>query len=219
EIRGKSGAWENLYRAAGSPDGIIVVECSREETRPLLGKTLSEIAKSRGRDPVETILDILLEDRSRLGSVYFLMSEENVSKQMKLPWVSFCSDSASMAVEEPFVKTSTHPRAYGSFVRVLGKYARDEKALSLGEALRRVSGLPASNLKLRDRGERREGGFADVVVFDPAVIADRATYKQPHQYAVGVREVFVNGVEVIRDGLHTGAKPGRALWGPGRRRE
>jgi N-acyl-D-amino-acid deacylase len=158
----------------------------------------------------------VLEDRSRVGTVYFMMSEDNVRKQIRLPWVSFGSDAASMAPELPFTRSSAHPRAYGTFARLLGRYTRDEKILSLSEAVRRLSGLPATNLELDRRGFLKDGMFADVVVFDPGTIADRATFEKPHQYAVGMKHVFVNGVQVLRDGEHTGAKPGLALWGPGR---
>jgi N-acyl-D-amino-acid deacylase len=161
-------------------------------------------------------MNLVLEDRSRVGTVYFMMSEDNIRKQIVLPWVSFGSDAASMAPEPPFTKSSAHPRAYGNFARVLGKYVRDDKVLTLAEAVRKLSGLPATNLELDRRGFLKEGMFADVVVFDPAGIADRATFENPHQYAVGMRHVFVNGAHVIRNGEHTGAKPGRALWGLGK---
>ena len=170
----------------------------------------------RGKDVVETIMDLILEDRSRVGTVYFLMSEENIKKELRQPWVSLGSDGASMAPEGVFLKSSTHPRAYGNFARLLGKYVREEKVISLTEAVRRLTGLPATNLGLDQRGFVRTGMFADVVVFDPQTIADRATFENPHQYAVGVKHVFVNGVQVLKDGEHTNAKPGRALWGPGK---
>jgi N-acyl-D-amino-acid deacylase len=215
-IRTPSDDWENLYLAAGSADRVLLVEFKSDALKPLTGKTLAEAAKKRGEDPVDTIMNLVLEDRSRVGTVYFMMSEENIRKQIVLPWVSFGSDASSMAPEPPFTKSSAHPRAYGNFARVLGKYVRDEKVLSLPDAIRKLSGLPATNLELDRRGFLKEGMFADVVVFDPARIADRATFENPHQYAVGVRHVFVNGAPVIRDGEHTGAKPGRALWGPGK---
>ena len=180
------------------------------------GKTLAEIAKMRGKDPIETIMDLIAEDESRIDSIYFLMAEENVKKEIVKPWISFGSDEASQAPEGVFLKNNPHPRAYGSFARVLGKYVRDEKLISLGEAVRRLSALPATNLGLDHRGFLKEGMFADVVVFDPAMIADRATFEKPHQYAVGMKHVFVNGVQVLKDGEHTDAKPGRALWGPGK---
>jgi len=209
--------WENLYLAAGSPDRVLLVEFKSEALKPLTGKTLAEVAKLRGKSVPDTIMDLVLEDRSRVGTVYFMMSEDNIKKQMRLPWVSFGSDAASMAPEPPFTKSSTHPRAYGNFARLLGHYVRDEKVMSLEEAVHRLSGLPATNVSLAHRGFLREGMFADIVVFDPATIADRATFEQPHQYAVGVQQVFVNGVQVLKDGEHTGAKPGRALWGAGKK--
>ena len=218
EMTGTGGPmrpWENLCAAAGSPDRILLVGFKSEALKPLTGKTLAEVAKMRNKDPWETILDLMLEDRTRIGVVFFLMSEDNVRKQLKLPWVSFGSDAASMAPEGVFLKSSTHPRAYGNFARWLGRYVRDEKLVPLPEAIRRLTGLPATNLGLEGRGFLKPGLYADVVVFDPATIADRATYESPHQYSVGVRHVLVNGVPVLKDGEHTGALPGRALKGPG----
>ena len=215
-IRTPSNDWENLYRAAGSADRVLLVEFKSDKLKPLTGKTLAEAAKMRGEDPVDTIMNLVLEDRSRVGTVYFMMSEDNIRKQIVLPWVSFGSDAASMAPEPPFTKSSAHPRAYGNFARVLGKYVRDDKVLALPDAVRKLTGLPATNLELDRRGFLKEGLFADVVVFDPATIVDRATFENPHQYAVGMRHVFVNGAQVIRNGEHTGAKPGRALWGLGK---
>jgi len=215
-IRTSSRDWENLFLAAGSPDRVLLVEFKSDALKPLTGRTLAEAAKMRGEDPVETIMNLVLEDRSRVGTVYFMMSEDNLTRQIRLPWVSFGSDAASMAPELPFTKSSAHPRAYGNFARVLGKYVREEKALTLAEAIYRMSGLPATNLELEQRGFLRSGMFADVVIFDPATIADRATFEKPHQYAVGVRDVLVNGVAVLRNGEHTDARPGRALWGRGR---
>ena len=216
EARTPSDKWENLYLAAGSPDRILLVGFKSEKLKPLTGKTLAEVAKMRGKDPIETIMDLILEDRSRVGTVYFLMAEENLKKELRQPWVSLGSDAASMAPEGVFLKSSTHPRAYGNFARLLGKYVREEKVISLSEAVRRLTSLPATNLGLDGRGFLRTGMFADVVVFDPATIADRATFEKPHQYSVGVKHVFVNGAQVLKDGEHTGAKPGRALWGPGK---
>ncbi len=161
-------------------------------------------------------MDLLVEDESRISAIYFEMSEENVRKEMTKPWISFGSDEASQAPEGVFLKSNPHPRAYGNFARVLGKYVREEKLISLGDAVRRLSGLPATNLGLDRRGFIKEGMFADLVVFDPATIADRATFAQPHQYAAGVKHVFVNGQQVLKDGEHTGATPGRALSGPGK---
>ena len=215
-IRTPSDDWENLYRAAGSADRVLLVGFKSDTLKPLTGKTLAEAAKSRGEDPVDTIMNLVLEDRSRVDTVYFMMSEENIRKEIVLPWVSFGSDAASMAPEPPFTKSSAHPRAYGNFARVLAKYVRDDKVLTMPDAIRKLSGLPATNLELDRRGFLKEGMFADVVVFDPAAIADRATFEKPHQYAVGVRQVFVNGSQVIKNGEHTGSKPGRALWGPGK---
>ena len=216
-IRTGGSDWENLYLAAGSPDRVILVEFKSEKLKPLTGKTLAEAAKLRGEDPVDTIMNLVLEDQSRVGTVYFMMSEANLAKQMRLPWVSFGSDAASMSPEPPFTKSSAHPRAYGNFARLLGKYVRDEKVIPLEEAIRRLSGLPATNLELDRRGFIREGMFADIAVFDPAAISDRATFEKPHQFAVGMRHVFVNGGQVLKDGEHTGARPGRAVFGPGRR--
>ena len=216
EVKVDSDQWENLYLAAGSPDRILLVGFKSEKLKPLTGKTLAEVAKMRGKDPIETIMDLVAEDESRISTVYFLMSEENVEKELARPWISFGSDEASQAPEGVFLKSNPHPRAYGNFARVLGKYCRDQKTISLGEAIRRLSALPATNLELDRRGFIKEGMFADVVVFDPAKIADRATFQKPHQYAVGIKHVFVNGVQVLADGEHTGAKPGRVLWGPGK---
>jgi N-acyl-D-amino-acid deacylase len=218
QVKTPSDAWENLYLATGSPDKILLVGFKSEKLKSLTGKSLAAVAKMRGKDPVETIMDLIAEDESRIDTIYFLMSEENVRKEIAKPWISFGSDEASQAPEGVFLKSNPHPRAYGNFARVLGEYARDEKLISLGEAVRRLSALPAANLGLDHRGLLREGMFADVVLFDPAQIADRATYEKPHQYAVGMKDVFVNGQQVLKDGEHTGAKPGRALWGPGKTR-
>ncbi|MDP9186059.1 MAG: D-aminoacylase [Verrucomicrobiota bacterium] len=216
EVKIDSDKWENLYIGAGSPDKILLVGFKSEKLKPLTGKTLAEVAKMRGKDPIETIMDLISEDESRIGTIYFVMSEENLKKEIAKPWISFCSDEASQAPEGVFLKSNPHPRAYGSFARVLGKYARDERVIPMPEAIRRLSAFPATNLGLDHRGILKEGMFADVVLFDPATIADHATFEKPHQYATGVKHVFVNGVQVIKDGEHTGAKPGRALWGPGK---
>ena len=218
EVKTPSDTWENLYLAAGSPDKILLVGFKSEKLKPLTGKSLADVAKMRGTDPIETIMDLIAEDESRIDTIYFLMSEGNVRKELAKPWISFCSDEASQAPEGVFLKSNPHPRAYGNFARVLGRYAREEKLIPLGEAIRRLSALPAANLGLDHRGYLKEGMFADVVVFDPATIGDRATYAQPHQYAVGMKHVFVNGTQVLKDGEHTGATPGRALWGPGKTR-
>jgi N-acyl-D-amino-acid deacylase len=216
EVRTDTDKWENLYLAAGSPDRIILVGFKSEELKPLTGKTLAEVAKMRGKDPIETAMDLVAEDESRISTVYFMMSDENVKKEIAKPWISFDSDEASQAPEGVFLKSNPHPRAYGNFARVLGKYCRDEKVITLPEAVRRLSALPATNLGIDHRGFLKEGMFADIVVFDPKTITDHATFDKPHQYATGVTHVFVNGVQVIKDGEHTGAKPGRALWGPGK---
>src|SRR5213593_3867845 len=216
EVKTPGDAWENLYLAAGAPDKILLVGFKSEKLKPLTGKSLAEVAKMRGKDPVETIMDLIAEDQSRIESIYFLMSEENVKKELAKPWISFGSDEASQAPEGVFLKSNPHPRAYGNCARLLGKYVRDEKVIPMTETVRRLSGLPATNLGLDHRGFIKEGMFADMVVFDPATISDRATFEKPHQYAVGVKHVFVNGVQVIKDGEHTGANPGRALWGPGK---
>jgi N-acyl-D-amino-acid deacylase len=207
--------WENLCASAGTTDGILILEFKNPALKPLQGKTLSEVAALRGKDWPEVVMDLIVEDQTRVGVAFFLMSEDNVRKQIKLPWVSFGSDAGSMAPEGVFVKSSTHPRAYGNFARLLGRYVREEKLIPLAEAVHRLSGLPATNLGLEGRGFLEPGHFADVAVFDPATIADRATFQEPHQYAVGMKHVFVNGVQVLKDGEHTGALPGRALKGPG----
>lgn len=216
DMRTPSDKWENLRLAAGSADNVILVGFKNEKLKPLTGKTLGEVAKIRGTDPENTVLDLVLEDGSRVGTVYFLMDEANIKKQIKVPWVSFGSDAESMAPEGAFLKSNPHPRAYGNFARLLGKYVRDEKIIPLQEAIRRLTSLPAGNLELDRRGSLKKGYFADVVIFDPKTIADNATFEKPHQFAVGVRDVFVNGVAVLKDGEHTGKFTGRALWGPGK---
>lgn len=218
EVRTSTDGWENFYLGAGSPDRILLTGFRKPHLKPLQGKTLAEAAALRrtDKDAVETLMDLIVEDESRVDTVYFLMSEENVKKLIPLPWISFGSDEASQAPEGVFLKALPHPRAYGNFARLLGKYVRDEKCMTLTEAIRKLTQLPARNLGLDRRGELRPGFFADIVVFDPKTIGDRATYDKPHQYAVGVRDVFVNGAQVLRNGEHTGAKPGRALWGPGK---
>lgn len=208
-------AWESLYLAAGSPDKVLLVGFKNEALKSLTGKTLAEVAKERGKSPEETAMDLVVEDGSRVGTVYFLMSEENVRKQVQLPWVSFNSDSASMAPEGVFLKSNPHPRAYGNFARLLGRYVRDEELIPLENAIHRLTEFPAKTLKIRDRGRLAEGYFADVVVFDPTTIQDHATYENPHQYATGMVHVFVNGQQVLKDGEHTGEKPGRVVRGPG----
>src|SRR5262245_51064206 len=215
-VRTPTKEWENLYLLSGSPDRILLASFRNDSLKPLTGKTLAEVAKMRGKDPIETIMDLLLEDRSRIGTIYFLMSEDNIKKQIRLPWVSFGSDAASIAAEGVFLKSAAHPRTYGNFARLLGKYVRDEKIMSHTSAVRQLASLPSTNLGLNHRGLLQRGMFADIVIFDPQTIADRATFENPHQYSTGVRDVFVNGQQVLKNGQHTGAKPGKALWGPGK---
>ena len=215
EMKVPTNAWENFFTAVEGPEQILLVAFKNDALKPLTGKTLAEVARMRAKSPEETAMDLVIEDGSRVGTVYFLMSEENVKRQMALPWVSFGSDAAAPAPEGVFLKSNPHPRAYGTFARVLGRYARDEKALTVADAVRRLSGLPAENLKLDRRGLLKTGFFADVAVFNPATIADHATFARPHQYSTGMMHVFVNGVPVLRDGEHTGAKPGRVVRGPG----
>ena len=207
--------WENLYLAAGSADNLLLVEFRNDSLKLLTGKTLAEVAQMRGKSPEDTAMDLVIEDDSRVGTVYFLMSEENVEKKIALPWVSFASDAGSIATEGVFLKSNPHPRAYGNFARLLGKYVREERIVPLEEAIRRMTSLPASNLKLKSRGSLEVGFYADVVIFDPAEIQDHANYENPHQYSTGVIHVFVNGQQVLKNGEHTGATPGRVLQGPG----
>jgi N-acyl-D-aspartate/D-glutamate deacylase len=215
ETRTSGLGYENLCLAAGSPQRILLVEFKTDALKPLTGKTLAEVAARRHTDPEEAMLQLMFEDKTRIGVVFFLMSEENVRKQIQVPWISFGSDAGSLAPEGVFLKSGTHPRAYGNVARLLGKYVRDEQLLSLSQAIHRLSGLPATNLGLEARGFLKPGMFGDVVVFDPERIVDHATFEAPHQYSTGVQHVFVNGVQVLKDGKHTGALPGRALKGPG----
>ena len=210
EMTSPTDKWENFFTGAG-PDGILLSGFKSDALKPLIGKTLAEIAKMRGRSPEETAMDLVIEDGSRVDAVFFLMSEDNLRKQLRLPWVSFGSDAGSLAPEGVFLKANPHPRAYGNFARWLGRYVRDEKLVPLEEGIRRLTTLPADNLGLKDRGRLTQGAVADVVVFDPERIQDHATFEKPHQYATGVRDVFVNGVQVLKNGEHTGATPGRAV--------
>ena len=206
--------WENLYLHAGA-DGVLLANITEPSLKPLIGKTIADVAKMRGVSPEQAVIDIVLQDQGSTGAIYFLMKEENVRRQAAIPWVSLGSDAEASAPEGVFLKNSTHPRAYGNFARFLGKYVRDEKVVPLADAIRRLTSLPASNLGLRDRGSLKSGMAADIVIFDPASIADHATFAQPMQYATGVRDVFVNGVQVLKSGLPTGSKPGRFVHGPG----
>ncbi|MGZ8361550.1 MAG: N-acyl-D-amino-acid deacylase family protein [Allosphingosinicella sp.] len=214
EMRRPGQGWENLFHGAG-PDQMILAEFKNPALRSYVGKTLAEVAALRGTSPEQTAMDLVVEDNSRVGTIYFLMDEENVRRQVRIPWVSFGSDAGSIAPEGVFLNSHPHPRAYGNFARLLGRYVRDEGLIPLPEAVRRLTSLPAGNLGIADRGALRTGHFADLAIFDPATIADRATFTEPHQYAVGMRHVFVNGVQVLADGEHTGATPGRVVRGPG----
>jgi N-acyl-D-amino-acid deacylase len=206
--------WENLGLAAG-PEGMLLVGFQNPDLRGYIGRTLAEVAEERGTTPAETAMDLVVEDGSRVGVVYFLMSEENVKRQIALPWVAFDSDAGSMAPEGLFLQSSTHPRAYGNFARLLGKYVRDEGVVPMEEAIRKLTSFSAGNLGIQDRGLLAPGYMADVVVFDPDGVRDLATFEEPHQLAEGMVHVFVNGEQVVRDGEHTGALPGRVVRGPG----
>ena len=214
EMTSPADEWENLLLSAG-PEGTLLVGFRNPDLRHYIGKTLAEVAEERGQSYADTAIDLVIADGSRVQVVYFLMSEENVAKGVALSWVSFGSDAASMAAEGSFLKQSTHPRAYGNFARVLAKYVRDDQVITLPDAIRKLTKLPATNLKLRDRGERRENYIADIVIFDPYGIQDNSTFEQPHQYATGMQHVIVNGEVVLRNGEHTGALPGQVVRGPG----
>lgn len=211
EMRTPTDAWENLMLLAGSPDRVRLIGFKSDALKPLTGKTLAEVAALRGVSPEDAAIDLVIEDGSRVEAVYFLMSEDNLTMQIRQPWVSFGSDAGASAPEGVFLKSSTHPREYGNFANLLGRYVRDENVIPLEEAIRRLTTLPATNLGIVNRGALREGFFADVVVFDPATIAATSTYDQPRRYATGVHHVLVNGTQVLRDGEHTGAKPGRVV--------
>jgi N-acyl-D-amino-acid deacylase len=215
EMKTDARTWENLYYAAGSPDKVILVSFRNDALKKYTGKTLAEVAKLRGKSPEETACDLVIEDGSRVGTVYFLMSEDNIKKQIKLPYMTFGSDAGAPATEGVFLKSNTHPRAYGNVARLLGKYVRDEKIIPLEEAIRKLTAQACENLKIGGRGLLIPGFFADIVVFDPKTIKDNATYDQPHQYATGVQHVFVNGVQVLKDGEATGKFGGRFVKGPG----
>jgi N-acyl-D-amino-acid deacylase len=208
-------AWENLYLGAGSPEHIVLNAFKADSLKPLTGKTLAEVARLRGTSAEDAAMDLVVKDGSRVGAIYFIIAEENLRRQMRVPWVSFGSDEGSYAPEGVFLRFNPHPRAYGNFARVLGRYVRDERLLPLEEAVRRLAALPAENLRISRRGRLAPGYFADVVAFDPGRIRDHATFERPHQYATGMVHVFVNGVQVLRNGSHTGAKPGRVVRGPG----
>jgi N-acyl-D-amino-acid deacylase len=215
EMRTPTDKWENLLLLSGGAENVLLVAFKNPKLKPLTGKTLADVAKMRGKSPEETAIELVTEDKSRVGTIYFLMNEDNVKREVALPWMSFGSDEAAPAPEGVFLKSRSHPRAYGNVARVLGHYVRDEKVTTLQDAIHRLSWLPATNLGIRGRGALRDGYYADVVVFDPKTIQDHATYEKPDQLATGVSDVFVNGVQVMKDGAHTGAKPGRFVHGPG----
>jgi len=207
--------WENLLEAAGSADKVLLIGFKNDSLKYLTGKTLAQVANMRHKSPEETAMDLVVQDGSRVDAVYFLMSEENVKKQIALPWMSFGSDAESSAPEGVFLKSSTHPRAYGNVSRLLGKYVRDEKVISLEEAIYKLTTLPATNLKIKKRGALKEGFYADIAIFNPKTIQDHATFENPQQLSTGMEHVFVNGNQVIKDGEHTGALPGQVVRGPG----
>jgi N-acyl-D-amino-acid deacylase len=215
EMRTPTNEWESLYLLAGSPERVLLVAFKQDSLKYLTGKTLAEVASMRKTSPEEAAMDLVIADDSRVGTVYFLMSEDNIKRQIALPYMSFGSDAGSLATEGAFLRSNPHPRAYGNFARLLGKYVRDERVIPLEEAIRRLTSLPATNLKLRRRGALEPGYHADIVIFDPQTIADHATFDKPHQYSTGVRDVFVNGVQVLKNGEHTGELPGRVVRGPG----
>ncbi|MEP6785027.1 MAG: D-aminoacylase [Sphingomonadales bacterium] len=215
EMKAPGQGWENLLFNAGSADKVILLAFKNPALKPLTGKTLAQVAAMRGTSPEDTAIDLVIEDGTRVGTAYFLMDEANVAKQTALPWMSFGSDAASQAPEGVFLKASAHPRTYGNVARLLGKYVREQKTTTLADAVRRLSGFPASNLGITDRGVVKASNYADLAIFDPATVGDTATFDKPQQYATGMRHVFVNGVQVLRDGEHTGATPGKVVRGPG----
>ena len=215
DMRTPTDKWENFFTAVESPEQILLVGFKADSLKKFTGKSLAQVARIRGKSPEETAMDLVVQDGSRVGTVYFLMSEANVRREIAIPWVSFGSDAGAPATEGVFLKSSTHPRTYGNVARLLGRYVRDEKIIPMEEAIRRLTSQPATNLKISSRGQLRPGYFADVVIFDPARVHDLATFDQPHQYSTGMVDVFVNGTQVLRDGQHTGAKAGRVVRGPG----
>ena len=215
EMTNPTDEWENLMYSAGTPDNLLLVGFKNDSLRHYTGKTLTQVAKIHGKSPEETAMDLVIADGSRVGTVYFLMSEENIKKQVALPYMSFGSDASSLTPEGVFLNSSTHPRAYGNFSRLLGKYVRDEQIISIEEAVRKLTSLPASNLKIKKRGSLSKGYFADLAIFNPETIQDHATFSKPHQLSTGMIHVFVNGEQVLKNGKHTGAKPGRVVRGPG----
>ena len=218
EMRSRPVGWESLYWQAGSADKLLLIGFKNEKLKPLTGKTLAEVARMRGVSPEDAAIDLVIEDGSRVATAYFLMDEANVARQVALPWMAFDSDAAAQAPRGVFLKSSTHPRAYGNFARLLGKYVREEKRVTLQEAVRRLTSFPAGNLGIKDRGLVKPGMMADLAIFDPATIADKATFDNPQQFAVGMRHVLVNGHPVLLNGDMTSARPGRAVRGPGYQR-
>lgn len=215
EMRKPSDKWENLLLMAGSADRVLLLDFANDSLKQFIGKTLADVAEIYGKSPEETAMDLVIADGTRVGTAYFMMDEDNVKRQIALPYISFGSDARSLATEGVFIKTNTHPRAYGNFARLLGKYVRDEKVITLQEAVRKLTSLPASNLKIKKRGLLQTGYYADLAIFDPATIRDNATFEKPHQYSTGMVHVFVNGVQVLNKGEHTGARPGKVVRGPG----
>ncbi len=215
EMRTPTDKWENLLLNAGNPEGVLLLGFTNDSLKRYTGKTLGAVATIYGKTPEETAMDLVITDSTRVEAAYFLMSEDNIKRQITLPYVSFGSDAGSPAAEGFFLKYKDHPRAYGNFARLLGKYVRDEKVIPLEEAIRKLTSLPAGNLKVSRRGSLAPGYFADVVIFDPVKIQDHATFENPHQYSTGMVHVFVNGTQVLKDGDHTGARPGRVVRGPG----
>lgn len=215
EMKTDADDWENLYFSAGSPDNLLLVGFKNDELKKYTGKTLTEVAEIMNLSPEETAIELVIADGSRVGTVYFLMSEENVKKQLKIPYLTFGSDAGAPAAEGVFLKSSTHPRAYGNVARLLGKYVRDEKVIPMKEAIHKLTGLAAQKLRIKERGLLKKGYYADLVIFDPAKILDKATFQNPHQYAEGVIDVFVNGTQVLKNGEHTNAMPGMVVRGPG----
>ncbi len=215
DMNSKTDKWENFYYGAGTPENILLTLFRQDSLKKYIGKSLAEIAKLRGKSAEETAMDLIVQDSSKIQCIYFLMNEDNIKKQIAIPWLCFGSDEGSYSPEGVFLKFSPHPRAYGNFARLLGKYVRDEKVIPLEEAIRKLTSLPATNLKIKNRGLLKPGYFADLVIFDPAKIKDNATYENPHQFATGMMHVFVNGVQALNNGEHSGAKPGRVVRGPG----
>jgi len=211
--------WENLYYAAGSPVNVLLLGFTQDSLKKYTGKTLADVAKIRGKSPEETAMDLIVQDSTRIGVAFFMMNENIVKKQLALPWVSFGSDAGSYSPEGVFLKSQPHPRSYGNFIRVIGHYVREEKLLPLEKAIYKLAKLPATNLKLKKRGELKIGNYADIIIFDPSKVQDHAVYDKPQQFATGISDVFVNGIAVLKNGEHTNAKPGKFVKGPGYKKQ